>query len=387
MNCPLALGYNHDVLINARDSDTYDRFFTGLTDVSTVPPSDYVEILNNDVMPVAPLGLNQVHLSDGSSTSANEIALTTAIMSYAIQNKKDNYGDLSVLGFANSAHGSSVTTLSCSDSAANAGNVPTYDWPVAPMPQVKLPYAANERFNIAEEQRCLEATRRIIQQQRDSGKDVAAMIVEPISGLEMRNATPNFYKGLRKIAKDEGVPFIVDETKTGFGQTGKMWAHELWYLQDRDGGAPDIVTFGGKAGISGFYSTYEYRQNPHCGSLEQTVDLSQVLNFGIQWRFMQRKGLLELVQDTSSFLKIELDNAAQEKGVISNVRGLGTAIAFDVDDADSMQNWLLKRGIVVARVGRETLGLRPALICGPSHAANLRDAVKAFHPNHDQPRY
>jgi len=26
LNCPLPLGYNHDVLINARDTAVYDRF-------------------------------------------------------------------------------------------------------------------------------------------------------------------------------------------------------------------------------------------------------------------------------------------------------------------------------------------------------------------------
>lgn len=105
---------------------------------------------------------------------------------------------------------------------------------------------------------------------------------------------------------------------------------------------------------------------------------------------MQNTELLELVQDTSSFLKIELENAAQAKGNIRNVRGFGTAIAFDLDgsgDADLMQSWLMKRGIVVARAGPETIGLRPALILGPSHAASLREAVKSYHPNHDEPRY
>jgi len=73
-----------------------------------------------------------------------------------------------------------------------------------------------------------------------------------------------------------------------------------------------------------------------------------------------------------------------------NVRGLGTAIAFDMagrDKATSMQNWLLKRGIVVARVGPETLGLRPALILDPFHAANLREAVRSYHENHDAQRF
>lgn len=114
--------------------------------------------------------------------------------------------------------------------------------------------------------------------------------------------------------------------------------------------------------------------------------MTKVLNFGITWRHMQKKGLLEYVQDTSSFLKIELSNAARDKGDISNVRGLGTAVAFDCKDreiTDKMQSWLLKRGIVVARVGPTSIGVRPALILGPAHAANLREAVRAFHINHD----
>ena len=58
LNCPLALGYNHDALIYARDSAVYDRFLQGTADVSTLPPSDFHDMLADDVMPVAPQGLN-----------------------------------------------------------------------------------------------------------------------------------------------------------------------------------------------------------------------------------------------------------------------------------------------------------------------------------------
>jgi len=217
LNCPLALGYNHDALINARDSNKYDRFLQGSINVSSVPPQDFAEILCDDVMPIAPPGLDQVHLCDGSSTTANEVALSTAIMDFAVRHNKRNYGDLSVLGFGKSAHGCSVATLSCSDAAANAGNVPTADWPVSDLPNLTLPYAKHEHANIAEEERCFEAAVRTIDERRAAGKDVAAIIVEPISSLEMRNATPNFYKKLRNLAKTEGIAFIVDETKCGMG--------------------------------------------------------------------------------------------------------------------------------------------------------------------------
>jgi len=83
---------------------------------------------------------------------------------------------------------------------------------------------------------------------------VGAIIIETISRYNNAFATPYFFKRLRQIALDNDIPFVVDENATGVGATGKMWAHEHWYLQD----APDIVTFGGKSGISGFFSSEKY---------------------------------------------------------------------------------------------------------------------------------
>jgi hypothetical protein len=73
---------------------------------------------------------------------------------------------------------------------------------------------------------------------------------------------------------------VVDETKTGLGSTGKMWAHEHWNL----GQSPDIVSFGGKAGISGFYSTIDYKLNDLGVSYDQHVDMIKVLNYGVVWQ-------------------------------------------------------------------------------------------------------
>ena len=101
-----------------------------------------------------------------------------------------------------------------------------------------------------------------------------------------------FYKRLRAACKREGVPFIVDETRSGYGQTGKMWAHDYWYLNANDGGAPDMVTFGGKAGISGFFSSTGFRGEHH-----QNVDMVKLLNFGVGWKTMQSRDLLEKVLD------------------------------------------------------------------------------------------
>ena len=105
----------------------------------------------------------------------------------------------------------------------------------------------------------------MITENKANGTDISAIIIEPISAFENKSAAPTYYKQLRLLAKQEGIPFIVDETRVGFGISGKMWAHEHWYLStERDGGPPDIVTFGGRAGMSGFYSSRAFKT----GSME-----------------------------------------------------------------------------------------------------------------------
>lgn len=98
-----------------------------------------------------------------------------------------------------------------------------------------------------------------------------------------RQATPTYYKKLRQMAAAEGIPFIVDETKIGIGASGKIWSHEHWYLNKDNGGCADIMTFAGKTGISGFYSTTDYRVDPQCTAFEQHVDMIRLMNFGKIW--------------------------------------------------------------------------------------------------------
>jgi len=245
-------------------------------------------------MPVAPSGMGQVHLADGSVTNANETAMNLALSTYARNHNKNDISSMKVLGFTNASHGNSIATLSVSDPAVNSNNYPTYDWPRADLQKMVYPFSPNQEENLAREQECMANVRSIVAQSREDNADVAGIIIEPISAFENRQATPMFYKHLRAFAQAEGIPFIVDETRVGMGITGKMWAHEHWYLSERDGGAPDIVTFGGRAGISGFYSTKAYAVDAHA-EMEQNVNMVDVLNYGVTWRAIQDNNLLDWV--------------------------------------------------------------------------------------------
>lgn len=104
----------------------------------------------------------------------------------------------------------------------------------------------------------------------------------------------------------------------------------------------------------------------------------KLLNYGQTWKVIEDQDLLHFQKDTSSFLKIELNNVAQDTGLISNVRGYGTHLGFDVANplvANSIQSWLFKSGIHLLKCGPQTFGLRPSLVMGVQEGAKLRQAL------------
>ncbi len=152
------LGYNHDDLVNARDSALYDRFVTHKADLNTMPPNDVADMIRENVMVAAPKGLFQVHLGGGNTADeANELAMSVALNSFARQNGK-TMNDVFALGFDHANHGGSTACLSVSGADANSNNLPAFPWPKAPYPQLKFPLAQNEHYNNSEEDRCIAET-------------------------------------------------------------------------------------------------------------------------------------------------------------------------------------------------------------------------------------
>ena len=84
---------------------------------------------------------------------------------------------------------------------------------------------------------CLDFMRQSIK--KSTAGSIAAIIVEPIQGTAGNVVPPpEFLPGVKDIAQEVGALLIVDEIITGFGRTGKMFAHE------HAGVVPDIMTIG-----------------------------------------------------------------------------------------------------------------------------------------------
>jgi len=119
-------------------------------------------------------------------------------------------------------------------------------------------------------------------------------------------------------------------------------------------------------------------------TMDQNVDMVKLMNFGVTWKYIQQKNLLSYVMDTSTFLKIELARVQKERGIISNIRGYGTFLGFDVqspEHADNLQAWFFRSGINLLRCGESTFGMRPALILGPKQGAILRENLMYYSPH------
>lgn len=61
--------------------------------------------------------------------------------------------------------------------------------------------------------------------------DIAAIILEPMDYESFRFADPTFLVELQAMCRERGVLLIIDETRTGLGRTGKLWASQHYDVQ------------------------------------------------------------------------------------------------------------------------------------------------------------
>ena len=64
---------------------------------------------------------------------------------------------LAILSFEQGFHGRSLGALSCTHTKTiHKLDIPCFDWPIAPFPQLRYPLHQHQQENHAEEQRCLQ---------------------------------------------------------------------------------------------------------------------------------------------------------------------------------------------------------------------------------------
>ncbi len=271
-----------------------------------------------------------------------------------------------VIHFKEAFHGRSGYTLSLTNTADPRKYMyfPKFDWPRILNPKITFPMEDHlDQVKQAEEEAILQIERAFTER----GDDIAAIIIEPIQGEGGDNHfRDEFFMALRKIADEKEAMLIFDEVQTGIALTGKMWYHQ--YIPKAK---PDMVAFGKKTQVCGFYSTDRIDEVEHNVFHESSrinstwggnlVDMVRSKHY---LRVIQKENILSNVNKMGQYLMKRLKELSERHENITNVRAKGLFAAFDLpspEKRDKIHKNMLKERLLILKSGRKSIRFRPAL--------------------------
>lgn len=203
--------------------------------------------------------------------------------------------------------------------------------------------------------------------------DFCAVIVEGIQGVAgIRMVDDEFMRGLRELTGKYGVVMIADEIQSGYGRTGKFFAHQ------HAGVRPDIITvakgiangfpMGGvlispefKA-VKGMLGTTFGGNHLACAAAIAVLDV------------MESERLVENAAEVGGYIMERLKSVPGLK----EVRGRGLMIGIEIDGeaSDVRRRLLFDHHIFTGGAGATTVRLLPALGITKAHADIFINALK-----------
>ncbi len=336
------------------------------SDFYTVEMAEFVETFSRYAIPDY---LPHLFLIDGGALAV-ENALKTAFDWKVRKNFEKGYTEekgTKVIHFREAFHGRSGYTLSLTNTSDPRKYMyfPKFDWPRVLNPKITFPL--NEE-NLAKVKEAEEISLRQIQQAiAKDPDDIAAIIIEPIQGEGGDNHfRPEFLRELRRICDEHEILLIFDEVQTGIGLTGKMWAHEHFDVK------PDILAFGKKTQVCGILAGRridEVKNNvfQESSRLNSTWggNLVDMVRFARILEIIHEENLVENAARVGDYLLHGLEDIARETdGQMSNVRGRGLFIAFDLPTTELRNRFLskaLENRLIALASGERSVRFRPPL--------------------------
>ena len=191
-----------------------------------------------------------------------------------------------------------------------------------------------------------------------STREFAAVIIEGIQGVSgIHCPTDDFLRGVRAAATETGTQLILDEIQSGYGRTGRFFAHQ------QAGIRPDLITtakgMGNGFPIGGVLIAphFEARQ----GMLGTTFGgnhLACAAAIAVL-ETLEGEGLVENAARVGDYLLGELRRFDRLK----EVRGRGLMIGVEIDGSGSelRRELLFEKHIFTGGAGASTVRLLPAL--------------------------
>jgi L-lysine 6-transaminase len=357
---------------------------------------------------IAPTGTPR-HFIVNTGAEAVENAIKSVLMNRVMASKDGDGGF--IVSFEGAFHGRTLASLAVTHRRKTRSGFPTFDWPHIPFPveeaaslketsrreerslkqlwdllvSGRMPRAEKSKDTFRREMDAIDqflaqphadpkTLNIFIEAQRANlsadvirrSRRVAAVLVEPIQGEGgVRVASARFMRKLRLLTRIYDVPLVFDEVQTGWGMTGRLWAHELFDLPC----PPDIVTWAKKAQngilfVSEELATFFQEEKKFNTTWEgDSVGMVRLLA-------LLDKLDLDQVRRTGDRARDGLEKLASQYGeILKNVRGAGVMLGFDVmraDWRDALRERAFRRGLVLLPAGDRVLRFYPRYDTEPS---------------------
>lgn len=207
----------------------------------------------------------------------------------------------------------------------------------------------------------------------ETGK-YAAVIIEGIQGVAgIHCPTPQFLQELRQLTEEKGVVLILDEIQSGYGRTGKFFAHQHANIR------PDLITcakgMGNGFPIGGVLISPRFEAK--AGMLGTTFGgnhLACVAAISVL-EVMEQEQLIDNARLVGEYLSAELAKIPQLK----EIRGKGLMIGLEIEgNASELRKRLVfENHIFTGGAGATTIRLLPALSITCEQVDGFLDALKS----------
>ena len=272
---------------------------------------------------------------------------------------------MKIIHFRRAFHGRTGYTLSLTNTdPIKTKYFPKFHWPRVHNPSMKFPLnEANLSFVEHEEDIAINQIKQAVV---EFGKDLAALIVEPIQAEGGDNHfRKEFFERVRELCSENDIIMIMDEVQTGIGLTGKMWAHQHFV-------EPDAISFGKKTQVCGMLAGKKFdevRDNAlnTPGRLNSTFggNLTDMVRFTKYLEIIEEEKLVENAAKVGEYLSTKLSGLQQEfPSLMTNARGRGLFCAFDMPSPEKrleLRHRVFDKGLLLIGCGESTIRFRPPL--------------------------
>lgn len=214
-----------------------------------------------------------------------------------------------------------------------------------------------------------------------SGGDYCAVIIEGIQGVAgIRMPDDSFMRDLRELTRRLGLVMIVDEIQSGYGRSGKFFAHQY------AGVRPDIITCA--KGIANGFPMGAVLISPEFKAVKGMLGTT----FGgnhlacaaaiATLEVIRDEKLIDNAAATGAYLLEEL----RKMPALKDVRGRGLMIGVEVEGsgAEVRRELLFGHKIFTGGAGVSTVRLLPALCLDSRQADHFLNEFKVLINNHDK---